>query len=80
MSTPLLTDADIAERIGCSVDAVRRRSRAGEFPHVRIGRLYRYTEADFEAIVSAHRQEPKVAEVTNADVWGVRTRGKKKAS
>ena len=77
MTTTLLTDADIADRLGLSVDHVRRRSRAGDFPHVRIGRAYRYTEADFEAIVTAHRRQPVVEEVKAENVWGVRTRGRK---
>lgn len=77
MSTePLLTDADIAERLGCSADKVRRRCRSGEFSHVRIGRDYRFTEADYEAIVATHRREAKA---TPANPWGIRTRGRKSA-
>ena len=71
--TPLFHDTDLAEALGISVDKVRRRSRAGEFPVVRIGRDYRYTEADYEAIVAAHRREAKV---TPANPFGIRRRGK----
>ena len=77
MSAPLLTDADIAERLGVSVDLVRRRSRAGEFAHVRIGRAFRYTEADYEAIVATHRRE---AQATPSNPWGVRTRGRRRSA
>lgn len=68
----LLTDADAAEFLSCSVDEVRRRCRTGQFPHVRIGRKYRFTAEDMAAIVEAHRKSAKVG----ADnPWGIRRRG-----
>lgn len=69
----LVTDATMATLLGCSLDEVRRRCRTGEFPHVRIGRKYRFTPDDYAAIVAGHRRE---ANVTDANPWGIRRRGR----
>ena len=51
---------------------------AARSPVVRIGRDYRYTEADFEAIVAAHRRDAKVTETTERP-FGIVTRGRRPA-
>lgn len=70
---PLLTDTLIAERLGMSLDELRRRCRQGEFAYVKLGRKYRFTEAHYQAIVDAHSRDAKV---TVSNPWGVRRRGR----
>jgi excisionase family DNA binding protein len=69
----LRTDADLADLLSIPREQVVRRARAGEFPHVRIGRRYRFTDDDVKAIIAAHHRETvPVPE----NPWGVRRRGK----
>lgn len=50
MSVRKLTSAEAAERIGCSVSTLHARCAKREWPHQRIGREYRFTEAQIEQI------------------------------
>jgi excisionase family DNA binding protein len=53
---PLMTTAELAAKLSVSTDTVRRMCNAGRWPHTRIGRLYRFTEEHYQAII-----EPPVA-------------------
>ena len=69
----LRTEEDVAALLAIPREQVVRRARAGQFPHVRIGRRYRFTEADVAAIIAAnHRETVPVPE----NPWGVRRRGR----
>lgn len=60
MTTPLLTVAKAAERLGVSDDTVRALVRAGKLSHIRIGTgeqkpPIRFTEEDLAAFITRHR-------------------------
>jgi excisionase family DNA binding protein len=52
MVARLLTLAQAAEQLGCSLSSVKRRAAAGELPCFRDGRLVRVREADLERFVA----------------------------
>ncbi len=74
MKTNTLTPEDLADCFHVDREQIVRRCRSGEFPHLRIGRAYRFSEADIEAIFQIVRREPKVVP---ANPWGSRRRGRK---
>jgi excisionase family DNA binding protein len=45
----LLTAEEVAERLGMRTDWVWAQARAGQIPHVRLGRYRRFREAAIEA-------------------------------
>lgn len=47
-----LTTADIAERLNVEPDTVRRMCRSGKWEAVKVGRLYRFTEEQYQAIIT----------------------------
>ncbi|WP_371875934.1 helix-turn-helix domain-containing protein [Pseudarthrobacter sp. SSS035] len=49
---PMLTVAELAARLNVSPDTVRRMCNSGQWPHSRIGRLYRFTEEHYQAIIA----------------------------
>lgn len=49
---PLLTANDLAAKLDVSVETVHRKCRTHEWPHSRIGRLYRFTQEHYEAIIA----------------------------
>lgn len=56
----LLTDADLAERIGgVSAEQVAIWRRTYDWPCVKFGRQVRYTPEQVEAIVAKHTTDPK---------------------
>lgn len=56
--TDYFTDADLAEKLRePDVDKVIAWRRAYGWPHLKIGRQVRYTEADLRAIEALHRVE-----------------------
>jgi predicted DNA-binding transcriptional regulator AlpA len=80
MSEPLKRPEHVGAELGISREQVIRRCRTKEFPHVRIGQAYRFTDDDVAAIIAAHRVEP-VSEVSEAEnPWGRITRGERQAS
>jgi hypothetical protein len=50
MSDRLLTDDELADRIGKSRWFVQSQCKAGRWPHQRIGKSYRFTPAQVDAI------------------------------
>lgn len=50
---PLMTTAELAAKLNVSTDTVRRMCNAGKWPHARIGRLYRFTEEHYQAIIAS---------------------------
>lgn len=48
----MLTAAELAARLNVSTDTVRRMCHAGKWPHSKIGRLYRFTEEHYQAIIA----------------------------
>ncbi len=53
--TDFLTEAELAERLNVSELKVREWRRQYGWPHVKIGRQVRFTEADVAAIERQHR-------------------------
>lgn len=50
MTAPLLTDTDIAERYGKSRAFVQAQCRTKTWPHLRVGKSFRFTEDHVAAI------------------------------
>ena len=77
MSTdPLLTHKDVATVLGIHWATVLDHCKAGDWPHIKVGRYYRFEDAQVEAIKNLHRVTPAPVEpVDEANPWGVRTRG-----
>lgn len=69
-----LTTQDIADRYGISEYQVKDRCRRGEWPHLRVGRLVRFTEAHVEQI-DRILEKPVAQHVKAARSWGRKTRG-----
>lgn len=70
----LLTQSDVAERLGASVNWVRQQTKAGHLSHVVLGdsgRIVRYTPAAVEAFI-AQREVPAA---TAPNPHGRRRRG-----
>lgn len=49
---PMMTVAELAARLNVSPETVRRMCHSGKWPHSRIGRLFRFSEAHYEAITA----------------------------
>jgi excisionase family DNA binding protein len=49
---PLMTTAELAAKLNVSTHTVRRMCNAGKWSHTRIGRLYRFTEEHYQAIIA----------------------------
>lgn len=58
MTGQLLTPADVAERLGVPVSTVMEWRKAYSWPVTRIGRRFRWTERQFEQILTAHEVRP----------------------
>lgn len=63
--------SDVADRLHISERDVMARARTGEFPHVRIGRRVRFTDAHLQQIIADHEV---TAKAEPANPWGVRRR------
>lgn len=55
---PLITAAALAERLNVAVDTVYRMCRTGQLPHVKVGRIYRFTEDQYQAIIAPATKNP----------------------
>jgi len=74
--TNYLTDRDVAEHFGISWQQVQERCKSKQWPHIRLGRFYRFTEKHVEQIERLHEvgvAAPEAQEQT----WGRKTRGTK---
>ena len=61
--TSFITEAALAEALGASEAQVTEWRRRYNWPHVKIGRQVRFTEADVRAIESLHHVTPKADDV-----------------
>lgn len=52
--TTFITEADLAERLGVAETKVTEWRRQYNWPHIKIGRQVRFTEADVQAIQTLH--------------------------
>lgn len=59
MTAALLTPDAMAERLGVPVSTVMEWNRAKKWPHVRVGRRYRWTEEQYAEIVRGQIVVPK---------------------
>jgi excisionase family DNA binding protein len=59
---PLLTDAEVAERLRISRRTLQAMCRAGAVPYVRLAGRYMFTPGDVAAIVAGNHHEPEVAD------------------
>lgn len=69
-----LTDRDVASHFGISWQQVQARCKAGQWPHLRIGRTYRFTPRHVELIESLTEVLPAEPE-SQAETWGRKKRG-----
>lgn len=57
MTGRLLSDADLGEVLGATEQKVGEWRRAYGWPHVKVGRQVRYTDAHVEQIIAAHSKQ-----------------------
>lgn len=80
MNERTLTDDEMAERYGKGRWFVQTECRAGRWPHLRVGRSFRFTEEQVASIDALLEVKPKAKPVADAPVvsvkaWGVKGRG-----
>jgi excisionase family DNA binding protein len=61
LAEPLLTAADAAKLLAVRPGWVYAAVRAGNLPHVRLGRQVRFLRTDLEAFVAYHRANRRAA-------------------
>lgn len=52
---PLLNATDVAKILAVNVETVRRMTRRGLLPYIRLGRLIRYSQDDVQATIKRQR-------------------------
>lgn len=55
----LMTTADVARLLHVSEEMVRTNCRSGKWPSRKIGPFYRFTSADYQAIIAPPAVQPK---------------------
>lgn len=68
-----LTDRDVAAHFGVSWQQVQQRCKTGQWPHLRVGRKYRFTPAHLEQIEAMSEVRPAVSP-GQANTWGRKSR------
>lgn len=58
MADKLLAATDVAELLGIELDTLYRYARRGEIRAVKIGKMWRFTEADVQEFIQARRVHP----------------------
>jgi len=66
-----LTDHELAAEFGISWQQVQQRCRTGQWPHLKVGRKYRFTPEDVAQIIETFVVKPVT---TPAETWGRKTR------
>lgn len=74
---PMLTAADLAAKLKVNVETVYKMCKTGKWPHSKIGRLYRFTEEHYQAIIATpeapqtkpRNQREKIKRLLNATNW-----------
>ena len=62
--TTIYTAEELAVLLKQHVKTVPRKAKAGVYPHTRLGNEYRFTQADYEAILEAGK--PKIVDTRAA--------------
>lgn len=70
--TSYITDSEVADQFGKSKEFVQRMCNTGQWPHMRIGKSYRF-KADHVSAIEA-LCEVKPTPQTNAETWGRKRR------
>lgn len=68
-----LSDREVAERLGKSWQYVQERCKSGAWPHVRFGRLYGFSEEQYQECLRIFGKQHDPAE-TSEESWGVKSR------
>ena len=57
----LMTSAELAAKFQVTTETVHRMCRTNKWPHVKVGRLYRFTQEQYETIISPPvvKQQPR---------------------
>lgn len=72
MATPTHDATEVGERYGHSRAYVLEQARRGNWPHLKVGRSVKFTDAHLAAIDAMH--EVKAKQSVAAASWGRRTR------
>jgi len=67
-----LTDTEVADQFGISKEQVQRRCAAGQWPHMRVGKAYRFKAEHVAAIEALCEVKPR--ETTADETWGRKRR------
>lgn len=73
MTQPYVTDADLASSLGKSREWVHAQCRSG-WPHMRVGKSYRFTAEQVAAIEAMLTATRDVAPVISENPWGAKGR------
>lgn len=52
-----LTPSQLADRLGCTPRTIQKKARDREIPHLRVGRLIRFTEQHVDQIMQAMERD-----------------------
>lgn len=67
-----LTDVEVAEQFGKSKEFVQRMCRSKQWPHMQVGKAYRFKAEHVSAIEALCEQQ--VSSQTPAETWGRKRR------
>ena len=73
MTTPYLSDRDVAEMFDISWQQVQARCLAKQWPHLKVGRAYRFKAEHVKAIEAMHEVLPAEPQ-QQSETWGRKTR------
>lgn len=73
---PLKDIGEIAKLLGVSRSTAFRMKKQDNWPHVRIGALIKFSQADYEAIVQIYHQQPTTKTVPNVGTRAKRRNNK----
>jgi excisionase family DNA binding protein len=59
MDEKLMTAADLAARLNLTTATVYQKCKTGQWPHTKIGRLYRFTEEHYQSIIAPPAPPPQ---------------------
>lgn len=70
MTITTISDADLADALNVPREYVQTQCRARRWPHMRVGRRYRFTTAHVDAIAAAMTVAVETTPTSPGNEWG----------